>query len=236
MFLHNSTYYLWVSGTMGWSPTTMFLYSAIAPLGAFANSSDPGHGWHSYTKGIAGNSSSWNSTWTVRDGYLATGSVWGAKGPKRNLTLPSAKALCAAAADCAGFTFNDYDSAPPPGKLLAVSLKTAVHFVAEDREIGLQPPPIPVPGTPGNSKPAQPGQWAFDSQSTYILPNPHHKPGSKIAPFIYMGDRWNFSSTLGTSTATYIWLPLFIDPLNPRSVRVVWADEWALDDAHLSPF
>eukprot|EP01052_Picozoa_sp_SAG31_P062782 SAG31_NODE_21747_length_541_cov_1.748869_2_plen_75_part_00 len=63
-----------------------------------------------------------------------------------------------------------------------------------------------------------------------------YKNGSKLAPFVYMGDRWDFSATWGTSHATYVWLPLFIDPSNPRSVRVVWADEWRLDDASLYPF
>lgn len=34
----------------------------------------------------------------------------------------------------------------------------------------------------------------------------------------------------------YIWLPLFIDPANPRHVKVVWQDEWLLDDESLYPF
>ena len=120
--------------------------------------------------------------------------------------------------------------------MLAVSLKTRASFVPEPKAAGIFPAPIPNPGDKGNRKPAQPGAWAFDSQSTYILPNPAYKEGSKIAPFVYMGDRWDFTSQYGTSKATYVWLPLFVDPADPRGVRVVWADEWRLDDAGLSPF
>ena len=36
--------------------------------------------------------------------------------------------------------------------------------------------------------------------------------------------------------ATYVWLPLFIDPANARHVRVVWREEWRLDQEDLSPF
>ena len=76
----------------------------------------------------------------------------------------------------------------------------------------------------------------YDSQSTYVLPNPRYTKGSKVAPFIYLGDRWDFTSQYGTSKATYIWLPLFIHPSNPKLVKVVWADAWALDDTALYPF
>ena len=99
--------------------------------------------------------------------------------------------------------------------------------------IGWQPPPIPVPGTAGNSQPVQPGVWAFGSQSTYILPNPLYRTGSALAPFVYMADRWTPSNT--TSFGQYVWLPLFIDPANASRVRVVWHDSWRLDDA-TSPF
>ena len=234
MFKHNGTYYLWVSGTMGWQPTTMYLYSAASPLGAFENSSQPGHGWHAYSKGVAGNSSGWNGTWTVRSGYLASGAQWG-KTPKQNVTLPKAEAQCAAADDCAGFTFNDYEAAPAATKVLSIAFKTRVNFVAE-HSVGLQPSPIPAPGQPGNRAPEQPGKWAYDSQSTYIIANPHYTPGSKLAPFIYMGDRWDYTAEFGTSHATYIWLPLYIDPSNQRTVKVVWSDEWRLDDPSLYPF
>ena len=126
--MHNDLY-LWVSGTMGWEPTTMYLYSAVSPLGAFINSSNAGHGWHTFTKGISGNSSAWNQTWTVRDGYLGAGSVWG-KAAKLNVTLPAAKALCAKASDCAGFCFNDFDADPAASKLLSIAFKTkATDFV-----------------------------------------------------------------------------------------------------------
>ena len=242
MFFHNGLYYLWVSGTMGWSPTTMYLYSASTPLGDFANSSQVGHGWHSYTKGATINSKAtkrnfsagWNGTWTLRDGYLGAGSVWGSSA-KRNITLPNAKSLCAGAVDCVGFCFYDFDPSPAPNKLLSVAFKTKDDFVAE-HAVGLQPSPIPAPGQPGNKKPDQPGAWAYDSQSTFILPNPHYTNGSKLPPYIYMGDRWNFTSALGTSTATYVWLPLYVHPTNPGQVKVLWKDAWSLTDASMYPF
>ena len=60
------------------------------------------------------------------------------------------------------FTFTDHDRAPAPAKVLAVSFKTALHFVPEDtRAAGVQPPPIPAPGADGNKKPGQPGEWAY---------------------------------------------------------------------------
>ena len=114
-------------------------------------------------------------------------------------------------------------------------LKTIIDYV-QIPDPGLQPSPIPNPGAPGNVAPAQPGAWAFDSQSTYIVANPKFKKGSRLAPFVYLGDRWDCSNTFGTSTATYVWLPLYVDPRNPRSVMVVWADEWKLDDDTLYPF
>jgi hypothetical protein len=191
MFKHGGNFYLWVSGTMGWSPTTMYLYSADSPLGAFENSSQPGHGWHTYSKGLAGNWTSSNRSWTLRDGYLAQQPQWG-KTMLRNVSFPDAETLCAAAADCAGFCFNDYDARPAASKVLSVAFKKALHFVGE-HSVGLQPLPIPSPGQKGNMAPAQPGKWAFDSQSTYIQPNPKfvsNEKTPKLPPFIYMGDRW----------------------------------------------
>ena len=68
-----------------------------------------------------------------------------------------------------------------------------------------------------------------------ILPNPQFTKGSKMAPFIYMGDRWNYTNAAGTSTATYVWLPLFVHPTH-QQVQVVWQAEWRLDDQALYPF
>jgi len=187
------------------------LYSADTPLGAFENSSQPGHGWHSYTKGTSSNISGWNGTWTVRSGYLGAGNTWG-NSSKQNATLDAAEQMCSAASDCAGFCFNDFEPAPSADKDLTISFKkSATNFVAE-HSVGLQPSPIPAPGAPGNQKPNQPGAWAYDSQSTYILPNPHARNGSstKIPPFIYIGDRWNFTSSYGTSTATYLLRGVYI--------------------------
>ena len=103
VFFAHDRYYLWTSGTMGWAPTTMHLYTSDRPLGAF-------------------NQSGLNNS----KGWL----------------------------------------------------------------VGWEPPPIPAPGAPGNRKPEQPGEWAFGSQSTFILPNPMYSPGSGLAPFVYMADRW----------------------------------------------
>jgi hypothetical protein len=145
VFFHAGQYYLWTSGTDGWNPATIHLYTADRPLGAF-------------------NASGLNNT----QGWL----------------------------------------------------------------IGWQPLPIPPPSTPGNTAPAQPGQWAFGSQSTYILPNPAYTAGSDLAPFIYMADRWK---TADEDFGTYVWLPLFIDPKNASRVQVTWAPSWRLDNA-TSPF
>jgi hypothetical protein len=98
--------------------------------------------------------------------------------------------------------------------------------------IGWQPLPIPPPGQPGNQKPAQPGLWAFGSQSTYILPNPKYTAGSMLAPFVYMADRWEPATE---AFGTYVWLPLFIDPRNASRVKVEWHDAWTLDNA-TTPF
>ena len=147
VFFARGQYYLWASGTDGWAPTTMHLYTADSPLGAF-------------------NRSGLNNS----RGWL----------------------------------------------------------------IGWQPTPIPAPGQPGNTKPDQPGVWAFGSQSTYILPNPQHKEGSKLAPFIYIADRWTPNDVY--SMGSYVWLPLWIDPKNSSRVRVVWHESWRLDNATSSPF
>ena len=245
VFAHGSTYYLWTSGTMGWSPTDVFLYAADAPLGNFSASSQPGHGWHTYTKASTGGSagsagwaaSSSGNNWTMwaaRDGYLPMGDVWGNES-QQNTTLRAAQAACGASDACKGFCFQDWLRTPPPTQPIRVAFKTAAHFVPEDSAAGIQPPPIAPPGRRGNTQPAQPGEWAFGSQSTYIFPNPAYTAGSALPQFIYMGDRWNYSSAHGTSRATYVWLPLFVDELDPSKVQVVWYDSWRLDNV-TSPF
>lgn len=206
----------------------------------FIHSLDPSQtpSQHAYTKGLSGNSSGWNGTWTVRDGYQLVGEPFIDR--RCNLsfvTLPFADAvsICAQAAACAGFSFIDYDAAPAPAKMVRVGLRMGVSLWPE-HEAGLQPPPMPVPGLTNNKAPTQPGIWAFDSQSTYILPNPMYSKGSRRAPFIYMGDRWDYSNTFGTSKATYVWLPLFVHPTDPGKVQVVWREEWSLNDTSVYPF
>ena len=204
MFFHEGTYYLYVSGTMGWAPTTVYAYAASAPLGNFSASNQDDHYWHAYTKGPSGNSSGWNGTWTVRDGFQLIGAPYVPPAPGRssgagtgfvNLPFAQACSVCAKAAECAGFSFIHFDAAPAPTQMLLVGFRQVVSLYPE-HEVGLQPPPIPVPGLPGNSAPAQPGVWAYDSQSTYILPNPKFTKGSQKAPFIYMGDRWKYAMQL----------------------------------------
>ena len=98
---------------------------------------------------------------------------------------------------------------------------------------GLQPPPIPEPGKPGNERSAgEPGVWAYGSQSTYILRNPAWRAGSARPQFVYVADRWD---THAIRDSTYVWLPLFVDTSDPSRVRVVWHDRWRLDNVS-SPF
>lgn len=224
-FEHGGRHYLWTSGTEGWSACAAYLYVGDGPLGPFDRGL--GRGWHAYDKPPGFNASA--PAWRARDGYLAKGDEWG---DAREATLPRAEAACAAAAACAGFTFRAPSRAPPAAARLNVSFKTRIRFVA-DEGAGLQPPPIPRPGEPGNRKAdGQPGAWAFGSQSTYILPNPAFVPGSARAQFVYMADRWAPNTE---AFGTYVWLPLFIDPRNGSRVSVVWHDEWTLDGA-ASPY
>jgi hypothetical protein len=183
---------------MGWSPTAMYVYASRTPLGFARNaSSQDDHYWHAWSKSNSShaNFSAWNKTWVINSGFLLVGAAWGNASRDGNggsdgvqITFGAARSLCAAAVTCAGFTFIAFDASPPPSTQLTVTFKSVVQLYPE-REVGLQPPPIPVPGQLGNQAPADPGMWAFDSQSTFILRNPEYTPGSssKRAPFIYMG-------------------------------------------------
>ena len=237
MFYHGGLYYLYVSGTMGWSPTAMYLYAASSPLGNFSASSQDDNYWHAYSKGIApyNSSSHWNGSWTVTNSALLVGAPFGNASRDGNggsngvkISFEGAQSLCATAAKCAGFTFIDYEATPAGKKVLQVTFKSEVKLWPE-REVGMQPPPIAVPGQPGNTAPDQPGVWAYGSQSTYILPNPAYKSKqaalekgaaaaaataagltvlNKVAPFVYMGDRWNYTDAFGTSDDSSMTHPL----------------------------
>ena len=244
VFFHEDMYYLYVSGTMGWAATSMYVYAASTPAGNFSSSNQDGHYWHAYTKGALGSTApgAWNGTWAVTNGCLLVGTPFGNHSRDGNggedgvqMEFGAARSLCATAPLCAGFAFIDYDAAPAPSTVVRVTFKEVVKLYPE-AEVGMQPPPIPVPGQPGNTAPAQPGVWAYDSQSTYILPNPKYTKGSRLPPFVYMGDRWDYTGTSGTSKATYVWLPLFVHPTHPGSVKVVWRKEWRLDDDSMYPF
>lgn len=229
VFIHFGHVYLWTSGTWGWSPCANFQYrSTGGPLGPF--NASLGHTWHTYSKPPAFNRSAMN--YEQRDGYLSGGDDWI---PERRATRPQSEALCAASTSCAGFSFIAPSPVPPASQMLTVSFKTTSrHFVPDDA-FGLQPPAIPSPGHPGNRKEdGQPGIWSFDSQSTYILPNPQYKPGSKLPQFIYIADRWTPSGK--SSFGTYVWLPLFFDEQQPtRNARITWHSAWRLDNV-TSPF
>ena len=239
-FEHDGSRYLWTSGTLGWSPVQAYVYRSTgpssSPLGPF--NASLGHGWHAYVKPPDFNAT---RTYTVRDGYLPAGHDLP---PTFNTTtnFATAAAACAGAAACQGFTFRAYDRQPPASELLKVSFKTDGRVVPEGDPEGLQPPPIPEPGDPGNDKSGgQPGIFSFGSQSTYILPNPKWRgphtpsPTPGRAPFVYLADRWQPDTP---NFGLYVWLPLFVDTRDPRHprVRVVWQDEWRLDDNGLSPF
>ncbi len=70
-FSHAGGYYLWASGTLGWSPVQAYLYRGPTPLGPF--NSTLGHGWHAFVKGADFNST---GAWHIRDGYLPSGHDW----------------------------------------------------------------------------------------------------------------------------------------------------------------
>jgi beta-xylosidase len=60
----------------------------------------------------------------------------------------------------------------------------------------------------------------FNSQSTFVLPNPHRK-----GEFIFMADRWN---QWDLPDSRHVWLPLEFDSEKPV---LRWRDRWALLDA-----
>ena len=219
-FSHKGSFYLWASGTLGWTPVQGHVYRGPTPLGPFNQSL--GHGWHAHIKPADFNTS---HSWTMRDGYLPAGHDW------RNATettLPAAQALCAGSDACRGFAFKAYDPSPPANESIRCYFKTRPTFVPEGDPEGQQPPPIAEPGEQGNSKEdGQPGILSYGSQSTYILPNPKFTPGSRLAAFIYMADQWQPNTpTFGL----YVWLPLFVDEQNGR-VSVPWLDAWTLENA-----
>ncbi len=119
--------------------------------GAACPSNMTGHTWHAYTK-----PADWNVThaYEARDGYLAAGDDWV---PAQNTTLPDAESLCAADDACQGFTFRDYDRAPPATKMLArVAFKTtAQHFVPDRGTLpaDLWKDEAPAPGSYVNPQP-----------------------------------------------------------------------------------
>lgn len=191
MFVHEDSYYLWCSGTMGWSPTRMYVYAATSPLGDFHVSAQDDHQYHGYTKGVTGNATIWDGTWNVTNSFLLTGPTYGANRGVQTITFGAAKALCAAADACGGFYFVNFDASPAETWNGTFTFRKTNFGLYEEKEVGMQPPPIPFPGQSGNNaSEGAPGAWAYDSQSTYILANPKYSKGSKLAPFIYCGDRW----------------------------------------------
>ena len=226
-FAHAGSYYLWASGTLGWEPVQAYVYNGPTPLGPFNQST--GHGWHAYTKLPGANASS-QARYRVRDGYLPTGHDWI---PERNATVGAAESLCSHDKRCRGFTFKAYDRRPSPEVAVRCAFKTVDTFVPEGDPEGLQPPPIPEPGARGNRRSdGQPGEWAYGSQSTFVLPNPAWREGTGLPQFVYLADRWQPRTP---DFGIYVWLPLFVHPTDPARVSVVWHDAWRLDNVS-SPF
>ena len=109
-FSHGSSFYLWTSGTLGWSPVQAYVYKGKTPLGPF--NASLGHGWHAYTKDTSG-------AYTIRAGYLPAGNDF-TKEPL-NTTIDAAKALCTRSPACRGFTFRAFSSSPPSTEKIKVS-------------------------------------------------------------------------------------------------------------------
>ena len=95
---------------LSWSPLKV-LHSEFEP---------PGHSWHAYSKNATFNAT--QKKFWVRDGFFDRGHDWVAA---RNMTLSAAVNLCSSDDSCFGFTFNDYDSEPPPTKLVNIAFKRA---------------------------------------------------------------------------------------------------------------
>jgi hypothetical protein len=72
----------------------------------------------------------------------------------------------------------------------------------------------------------------FNSQSTYILPNPSYVSGSSLVQFIYVADR---RATNTTNFGTFVWLPLFVHRVGVVSVKneTSWRHESTFDFATL---
>ena len=224
-FQHDGHFYLWTSGTLGWSPVQAYVYKGPSALGPF--NSSLGHGWHAYVKPAHFNTT---HKYTVRDGYLSAGYDL-INATETNFS--AAEKLCTNTPACEGFTFKAYDPTPAPNETIKCSFKTVAKFVPEGDPEGLQPPPIAEPGDEGNRKEdGQPGVLSYGSQSTYILPNPAYTPHSTLAEFIYLADEWQPDTP---NFGLYVWLPLFVDPNNSARIRVPWHDTWRLDTA-TSPF
>jgi hypothetical protein len=75
-----------------------------------------------------------------------------------------------------------------------------------------------------------PGCVAFKAVAPVKLgPVPFPDPGS-------VASSRDFTNDFGTSKATYVWLPLYVHPTDPRNIQVVWRDEWQLEDASIYPW
>ena len=84
-FKHKGKFYLWASGTLGWTPVQAYVYKGETALGPF--NASLGHGWHAYTK-----DGDFNSThqYVIRAGYLPAGHDFC---QSQNTTINAAKDL-----------------------------------------------------------------------------------------------------------------------------------------------
>lgn len=71
--------------------------------------------------------------------------------------------------------------------------------------------------TPGSSS-------TYDSQTTYVLP----VQGTQTTTYMYMGDRWDDSSTTSFGNSRYIWLPLSV---SGTALSMSYYDSWMIDAA-----
>merc|ERR1712216_396900 len=65
----------------------------------------------------------------------------------------------------------------------------------------------------------------FNSQSTFVLPNPTYKVGNELAQFIFLADRWE---TTTKNFGRYLWLPLVVN--NVGNVSVTNPKTWRYEE------
>jgi hypothetical protein len=62
------------------------------------------------------------------------------------------KALCAAAAECGGFYFVNFDASPADSWNGTFTFRRSNFGLYDEGEVGMNPAPIPFPGQPGDDR------------------------------------------------------------------------------------